>query len=100
MSNSRWKRHREGRSLADDAFDIDRTSVELHQLLHQSQADTGPFLGTRLGALDSVKALKETRQLLCRDADTGIPYRQPHAAFVVGYMNRHLDLAVEGVLDG
>ena len=53
--------HGEGRSLAEGAFDGNQAFMQLRQLLHESKADAGTFMGAAACALDAMKAVENER---------------------------------------
>src|SRR5580692_3156550 len=55
--------NREGASLPQFADYRNGSRVQLHELLHQREADARSFDGSSLRALDAVKALEDVRQL-------------------------------------
>ena len=58
--------------LSDLARDLDRAAVQLHELLHERQADAGALVRAPVRRFDAVKALEQARQLLLGDADTRV----------------------------
>ena len=47
-------------------------AVQLHELLHEREADAGAFVRAALRAFDAVEALEQPRQLVLRHADAGV----------------------------
>ena len=59
---------REGRPSPDDAVDLETAAVVRDDVLHQRKPQARPTLGAALSGIDPVEALRQTRQVLGRDA--------------------------------
>ena len=68
MGRAERDKYTKGRSFPEHAGDLDRCPVQLDQLLHQSQADTRPFMRTAVSNLYAMEALEQTWQLLLGNA--------------------------------
>ena len=90
----------EGGSLAELALRVDGPAVQLHQLLHQGQADTGALEAAAARTLHAMEALEEPRQLVRRNAGAGIADLQFDRAAVRREPENNLDLSIQSELEG
>src|SRR5262249_19828520 len=58
------------------ALDPHLPRVQLHQFLHEREADAGAFVAAATRALDAVETLEQARRLGFRNARASIPYRE------------------------
>src|SRR4051794_16177968 len=81
--------HPEGAALVQGAFDLDASSVPIHELAHQRQPQTQAlYLDTpRLGR--TVKLLEDPRLHFVRHADSRVRDLHPGPALVVPLPQRH-----------
>src|SRR5690349_17123149 len=68
VGRPRWNRHHKRGALPFLAFGQDLAAVQARQLLHQRQADPGPFIATRAGITNPVETLKYPRELISRNS--------------------------------
>src|ERR1039457_7719689 len=73
--------------------------MQLHNMLHNSQPESGTPLVTGSGLIHPVKAFKYSRQVFKRNADTGVRYRNPDELSRI-FRNQADDAAIGSVLDG
>ena len=74
------QRHGERRPAADLARHRRRAAVQLHQLVHQGQADAGALDRARAGVLHPAEPLEDVGERVGRDAAPGIAHGQGDAA--------------------
>ncbi len=84
----------ERRALPNRALGIDGAAVQSREIADQCEADACPLVGSRLRAAHAMKALEELRQVVGRDAHTGVAHAQLGA--VTGAPKRDGDAAFKG----
>ena len=89
--------HGEGGAVVELARDFDAAAVQLHELLHQCQADAGAFVAAATAVLQAVEALEHARERILGNAHAGVGHLQPQA--VAQRVDRNHDLACERVLE-
>src|SRR5580704_9972230 len=77
---------------------LDAAAMQLHQLLHEREADPGTLLRASLRRLDSIEALEQAWDFLVRYPDAGVGYLQRDPGAVA--LQTHGDLAEERELEG
>lgn len=65
-----WQPESESAALAWFAVDLDRTAGVIDDGLDQMQAEPDASVATRRGRVHLVKAVEDSDQVLCGDADT------------------------------
>src|SRR5208283_2119896 len=90
--------YRKSAPLALLALNRHRPAMQRNQFPHERQADSGPLMSARFGALDAVETLEETRQFRLWNADAGV--RQGELCVIAAPLERNRDAALEGVLEG
>ena len=91
----------EHRASIQFAGDVDRTSVQLHQLLHQGQPDPCALNRPAPSALHAVESFKNPRELITRDARSSVSHVQDHAVSGMHlFVNPDRDAALERKLKG
>jgi len=68
-------------NLALDAY---LPAVQLHQFLHECEADAGAFVAAATRALDAVETLEQARRLGFRNANASIAHREDCASRTEG----------------
>ena len=63
--------------------DADLSAVQADQILNQRQADTATFMGSPVGALDSVKTLEQMGQRSSRRYQTGVADAKTRIAVIL-----------------
>jgi hypothetical protein len=91
--------HGERRPHIQPAFDIDRSTVQPDQFVHQCQPDAGAFQSPAALAFDAVEAVEDVRQLRLGDADAGVAHRQYGRLSIRRRIQADLDPAREGVFE-
>src|SRR5262245_4651707 len=72
--------------------------MEFDELLHQSEANSGTFMGASGGSLDAVEALEQAGELARGHPDPGISNLEHGMRLGAGKLN--VDAAREGELEG
>src|SRR6476659_1149061 len=97
MRSSEWEFDAEHRASIQFAGGIDRTSVQLDQLLHEGQPDARALNRPAAGALDAMESFKNPRELITRNARSGVPHAQDHAVSGMHlFVHADRDTALEG----
>src|SRR5579883_1703656 len=87
---------RERRAHARLALYLDGATMQMHQFLHQRQANAGPLISTRARSLHTMKPLEETGQFIRRNAGASVTHLQLRLPPVL--VERDADLAAKGEL--
>ena len=94
-----WQRDGEPAALALFAVDGDPAAVQPDQLLHQREPDAAAFDAAAAGAFDAMKAFEQPRQLLRRNAGTGVAHRDLGGTAVRTGPHLDRDFTLEGELE-
>src|SRR6185312_8068491 len=89
---------RHGSADTNFAARLDSAAVELDELLHQGQTDSGAFVRTGLRRPSPEEALEQAPQVFRCDATTGVSHLQLDVVADEVLANPHL--AVAGELEG
>src|SRR4029453_12333904 len=90
--------HLEHRAVGGAALRRRFAAVQVRELLDQCEADACTLVRARPRLADAMEALEEPRQLVLRNADAGVAYRERDLVVALAQADR--DLAVERELEG
>src|SRR5262249_21645133 len=82
VSHAQRDGHSELTASVDLALDAHLSAVQLHQFLHEREADAGAFVTAAMRALDAVETLEQARQLGFRNARASIAHREDCVSWI------------------
>ena len=78
------------------AADLDRALMQAHDRANNCQAQPCSTFGTRATGIDAVEAFEQMRDVLCGDANPGVPDRELHGFAVL--LDQQRDVCADGAM--